>query len=83
MKLFRKILSGDTHKVASSAEKALLEVKELWKMGELKKALGKIDQIERDYPSCSKAAGFYRGKIGLELLQRDGDLPVQPPKNHP
>lgn len=61
-----------------TAEHALNEIKELWKTGQLREALHKIDQIEENYPSCTKAAKYYRGEIGYELLEKSGKLPKKP-----
>lgn len=63
---------------ANQAENALNEIKQLWKTGQLSEALRKVDQVERDHPSCSKAAKYYRGEIGYELLEKSGKLPVVP-----
>jgi hypothetical protein len=54
------------------AEKALNDVKKLWQKGQLKEALKEIDSIEQKFPSCSKAAKYYRGEIGVQLLEEKG-----------
>lgn len=81
MNFFRKfvtpnnILKATSAMSKSASASALNEVKELWKAGHLKEALSKINEIEEKYPSCTKAAKHYRGKIGVELLEKHGDLP--------
>jgi len=81
MNLFRKVATpkniSQKTSALSGAEMALNEVNELWKAGQLKEALSKINEIEEKYPSCTKAAKHYRGKIGVELLEKNGDLPLQ------
>lgn len=81
MSFFRKVATpknvSQATSAMSNAEMALNEVKELWKTGQLKEALSKINMIEEQYPSCTKAAKHYRGKIGIELLEKNGDLPIQ------
>lgn len=54
------------------AEKALNDIKELWQKGQLKEALKRIDSVEQKFPSCSKAAKYYRGEIGVQLLEQNG-----------
>jgi len=63
---------------ARSAEDTINEMKILWNSGKLNDALDKVDEIERDHPSYSKAAKVYRGKIGYELLVKSGNLPQKP-----
>jgi hypothetical protein len=54
----------------SEAKKALQEVHVLHSQGELKKALLTLDEIEKKYPSSIKTTSFYRGKIGVEFLDK-------------
>lgn len=62
----------------SEAKKALQEVHSLHRQGELKKALLALDKIEEKYPFCIKTTSVYRGKIGVEFLDkmRTADTPI-------
>ena len=59
------------------AKMALNEIEHLWRKGDLREALQKIEEVEKTYPSCSKAAKYYRGEIGVEMLEKAGELPKQ------
>lgn len=56
------------------AQRQLDTVVDLYNDGKLKEALSKISYIESNYPTCSKATKYYRGKISLELLDQNGEL---------
>jgi hypothetical protein len=73
--LFKRGVTAQTVKPAlNEAEKALAEVRRLWSEGSLKEALYKIDELEQNCPSCTKVAKTYRGKIGVELLEKSGEI---------
>lgn len=76
--LTKSVSYAGTHARKTEAEGALSEIKILWNSGKLNEALDKLDQVEKNHPSCSKAAKIYRGKIGYELLEKSGNLPPKP-----
>ena len=46
----------------------------LYNNGQLEQALSKISYIETQFPECSKAVKYYRGKISVKLLEQNGEL---------
>ncbi|MBX9586355.1 MAG: hypothetical protein K2X50_03770 [Gammaproteobacteria bacterium] len=60
---------------SSSSQKALDEVKTLCENKLYKDALVRIEKVELEYPSCSKALTYYRGLARYEIAKEEGNLP--------
>ena len=58
----------------SSGKQALDHIKALYQGGQYTEALQAIDWTESNYPGCSKAAKYYRGKVSVALLDKEGRL---------
>lgn len=69
-------LLGSTGKVPvpQTWQEALDRVRTLYEGKDYEGALKMIAQIEEEYPQCTKATKFYRGKVSMALLEEDGTL---------
>jgi len=83
----RRILTGFTRhcsrefstgnlqeKGVSNGKQALEHIKTLYQGGQYSEALQAIDWTESHYPTCTKAAKYYRGKVSVALLDKEGRL---------
>jgi len=68
-------------KGVSSGKQALDHIKALYQGGEYTEALQAIEWTELNYPGCSKAAKYYRGKVSVALLDKEGRLEELQSKN--
>lgn len=58
----------------SNGQEALKYVQTLYDSKHYEEALKTLTQIEELYPTCTKAAKHYRGKVSMALLEQDGTL---------
>lgn len=61
--------------ICTDGQKARDEVKSLCEQKKYEEALKKINGIEENFPSCIKAAKYYRGEATYELRKERGELP--------
>lgn len=66
--------SVETGQGLTEGQTAINEIKELYETGQYKIAWLKIKKIEGNYPGCSKATAYYRGKVGIKLVEEDSEL---------
>jgi hypothetical protein len=57
-----------------NGQEALNYVRTLYEQKSYEDALKMLTQIEEQYPQCTKAAKYYRGKVSIALLEQDGTL---------
>lgn len=65
----------------SSGKQALDYIKALYQRGQYTEALQAIYWTESHYPTCTKAAKYYRGKVSVALLDKEGRLEELRSKN--
>jgi hypothetical protein len=58
----------------SAGQKALDELKEWCDQKKYKEILERLRYIEKEFPSCAKAATYYRGLAKYEILKESGNL---------
>ncbi len=61
-----------SHSTLSAGQIALDKTRLLYEQGSYKEALKEVTKIEENYPGCTKAAKYYRGKISVALLEQEG-----------
>lgn len=71
--LFSRSMSTISKLITEKTEgqMALERVQMLYQKREFIEALKEIASIEENYPMCSKATKYYRGKVSIALLEED------------
>lgn len=80
----RRFISSSTAPEPNNPQEALNYVRTLYENKDYRDALKMLTQIEEQYPQCTKAAKYYRGRISMALLEQDGTLEkldISMPKN--
>jgi tetratricopeptide (TPR) repeat protein len=58
----------------NNGQEALNYIRTLYENKSYEGALKMLTKIEEQYPECTKAAKYYRGKVSMALLEQEGTL---------